>query len=170
VVNRGRCCWGRDEVTSRFIAPQYLFYEALRSALVAREDCPTTKRGGNLHDSQTWVPQPKQFYPTRNIKCCISDFHIDYPASMSQKDFFSIWAREAEAALGAKKAGGVIDIWKCVGSRRVVAVSKVDSPDTLDQILLDLPIMKELGQHVQVDVTALRRLEDFATDLKKRLE
>jgi muconolactone delta-isomerase len=72
----------------------------------------------------------------------LADFHIGYPASMSQRDFFSIWAREAEAALGAKKAGVVIDIWKCVGSRRVVAVANVDSPDTLDQILLDLPLMK----------------------------
>ena len=33
-----------------------------------------------------------------------ADFHIEYPASMPQRDFFSIWAREAEAALGAKKA------------------------------------------------------------------
>ena len=97
------------------------------------------------------------------------DFQIEYPASMSQTDFFSIWAREAEAALGAKKAGVVIDIWKCVGSRRVIAVANVDSPDTVDQILLDLPIMKELGQHVQVEVTPLRRFEDFATDVKKRL-
>jgi muconolactone D-isomerase len=95
-----------------------------------------------------------------------ADFHIEYPASMSQKDFFSIWAREAEAALGAKKAGVVIDIWKCVGSRRVLAVVNVDSPDTLDQILFDLPIMKEHGQHVQVDVTPLRRFEDFAIDVK----
>ena len=44
-----------------------------------------------------------------------ADFRIEYPASMSQKDFFSIWAKEAEAALGAKKAGVVLDIWKCVG-------------------------------------------------------
>jgi muconolactone D-isomerase len=98
-----------------------------------------------------------------------ADFHIEYPASMSQEEFFSIWAREAEAAMGAKKAGVVIDIWKCVGTRRVMAVVNVDSLDALDQILLDLPIMKEHGQHVQVDVTPLRRLEDFATDLKKRL-
>lgn len=96
------------------------------------------------------------------------DFHIEYPASMSQKDFFSIWAREAEASLGAKKAGVVIDLWKCVGSRRVMVVANVDSPDTLDKILLDLPIMKENGQHVQIDVTPLRRFEDFATDLKER--
>ena len=98
------------------------------------------------------------------------DFQVEYPESMSQKDLFSIWAREAEAALGAKKAGVVIDVWKCVGARRVVAVVNVDSPDTLDQILFDLPIMKEHGQHVQIDVTPLRRYEDFATDVKKRLE
>jgi muconolactone delta-isomerase len=98
------------------------------------------------------------------------DFHVEYPAAMSQRDLFSIWAREAEAALGAKKAGVVVDLWKCVGARRVVAIVEVGSPDTLDQILLDLPIMKELGQHVRVDVTALRRYEDFAADVKKRLE
>ena len=98
------------------------------------------------------------------------DFRVEYPASMSQKDLFSIWAREAEAVAGARKAGVVIDIWKCVGSRRVMAIVNVDSPDTLDQIVLDLPIMKTLGQHVQIDVTPLRRYEDFATDVKKRLE
>lgn len=98
------------------------------------------------------------------------DLQVEYPESMSQKELFSIWAREAEAALGAKKAGVVIDLWKCAGSRRVLAVVNVDSPDTLDQILFDLPIMKEHGQHVQIDVTPLRRYEDFATDVKKRLE
>jgi muconolactone D-isomerase len=97
------------------------------------------------------------------------DFHVEYPATMSQKDLFSIWAREADAALGAKKAGVVVDLWKCVGSRRVIAVVNVDSPDTLDQILFDLPIMKENGQHVHIDVTPLRRYEDFAADVKKRL-
>ena len=98
-----------------------------------------------------------------------ADFHVDYPASMSQKDLLSIWAREADAALGAKKAGVVVDLWKCVGARRVIAIVNVDSLDTLDQILLDLPIMKEHGHHVRVDITPLRRYEDFATDVKKRL-
>ncbi len=96
------------------------------------------------------------------------DFHVEYPAAMSQKDLFAIWVREADAAIGAKEAGVVVDLWKCVGERRVVAIVNVDSPDTLDQILLDLPIMKEHGQHVHVDVTALRRYEDFAADVKER--
>jgi hypothetical protein len=52
----------------------------------------------------------------------------------------------------------------------VIAVVNVDSPDALDQIALDLPIMKEHGQHVQLGVTPLRPFEDFATDVKKRLQ
>jgi muconolactone D-isomerase len=98
------------------------------------------------------------------------DFRVEYPATMTQKDLFGIWAKEADAALGAKEAGAVVDLWKCVGMRRVVAIVNIDSPDTLDQILLDLPIMQEHGQHVQVDVTPLRRYEDFAADVKSRLE
>ena len=96
------------------------------------------------------------------------EFNVEYPAGMSQSDLFQIWAREADAALGAKQAGAVVDLWKCVGQRRVVAVVNIDSHDTLDQILLDLPIMKEHGQHVHIDVTPLRRYEDFAADVKQR--
>jgi muconolactone D-isomerase len=98
------------------------------------------------------------------------DFHVEYPANMSQKDLFEIWAKEADAALGAKSAGVVVDLWKCVGTRRVIVIVNVDTPDTLDQILLDLPIMQEMGQHVQVEVTPLRRYEDFAADVKARLK
>ena len=98
------------------------------------------------------------------------DFHVEYAADMTQKDLFKIWVDEAGAALGAKEAGVVVDLWKCVGERRVVAVVNVDAPDTLDQILFTLPIMKEMGQHVDVKVTALRRYEDFAADVKKWYE
>ncbi|PSB04869.1 muconolactone Delta-isomerase family protein [Merismopedia glauca] len=97
------------------------------------------------------------------------DFRVEYPTGMSQPELFKIWAEEAEAALAAKKAGIVIDLWKCVGKRRVIVIVDVPDPDTLDQILLDLPIMKQHGQHVQVEVTSLRRYEDFAADVKSRM-
>ena len=96
------------------------------------------------------------------------EFNVEYPATMSQKELFQMWAREAEAALGAKEAGAVVDLWKCVGQRRVVAVVNIDSHDTLDQILLDLPIMQEHGQHVHIDGAPLRRYEDVAADVKER--
>lgn len=96
------------------------------------------------------------------------DFQVEYSANMTQQDLFTIWAEEANAALGAKEKGIVLDLWKCVGMRRVIAILDVPSPDLLDQILLDLPIMQKLGQHVQVSVTALRQYEDFAADVKAR--
>jgi muconolactone D-isomerase len=98
------------------------------------------------------------------------DFQVEYSANMTQKDLFSIWSREAEAALAAKKAGIVVGLWKCVGERRVIAVVDVDSPDTLDQITFTLPIMKEMGQHVQIKVSSLRKYEDFAADVNRWLQ
>ncbi|MCD2194278.1 muconolactone Delta-isomerase family protein [Actinomycetospora endophytica] len=98
------------------------------------------------------------------------DFHVEYGADWNQKDFFAIWAREAEAALGAKKAGVVVDLWKAAGERRVIAILDVDGPDTLDEIAFTLPIMVEMGQFVDIKVTALRRYEDFAGTVTKLLE
>ncbi|NES99392.1 MAG: transporter [Sphaerospermopsis sp. SIO1G2] len=97
------------------------------------------------------------------------DFHVEYPNDMNQQELFTIWSQEADAALQAKQAGVVVDLWKCVGTRRVIAILDVPTPDTLDQILLDLPIMKLMGQNVQVEVTPLRKYEDFAADVKSRL-
>ncbi|MGK7892976.1 MAG: muconolactone Delta-isomerase [Xenococcus sp. (in: cyanobacteria)] len=97
------------------------------------------------------------------------DFQVEYAATMSQQDLFNIWSEEADAALGAKAAGVVVDLWKCVGTRRVIAIVNVDSPDELDRILFNLPIMKRMGQHVQVQVTPLRRYEDFAADVKEMI-
>jgi muconolactone delta-isomerase len=98
------------------------------------------------------------------------DFHVEYGATMSQQDLFATWSREAEVALGAKQAGVVVDLWKVAGERRVIVIVDVDSHDTLDEILLTLPIMVEMGQHVHVDVTPVRRYEDFAGSVNRLLQ
>lgn len=97
------------------------------------------------------------------------DFRVEYHNSMTQQEFFKIWSEEAQAALQAKSGGIIVDLWKCVGTRRVFAIVNVESPDILDQILMDLPIMKAIGQHIQVEITSIRRYEDFASDLKARI-
>jgi muconolactone D-isomerase len=97
------------------------------------------------------------------------NFTVEYSEAMGQQGLFKIWEEEAGAALGAKDAGVVVDLWKIVGERKVVAVVNVESPDMLDQILFDLPIMQKMGNHVQVEVKSLRRYEDFAADVKERV-
>lgn len=96
------------------------------------------------------------------------EFNVDYGADMSQQDLFDIWVEEAGAALGAKEAGVVVDLWKAVGQRKVFAVVDVASGDMLDQISFDLPIMKRMGQYVDIQVTAIRPYESFAADVKER--
>lgn len=96
------------------------------------------------------------------------EFKVEYATGMSQEELFSIWSEQADVLLRTKKDGVVVDLWKCVGQRRVVAVVDVETPDELDQLLLGLPMMKKLGQHVHVEVTSLRRYEDFVADLKSR--
>ena len=97
------------------------------------------------------------------------DFTVEYDVDMGQQGLFTIWQEEAGVALGAKEAGVVVDLWKVVGERKVLAIVNVDSPDALDQILFDLPIMQKMGNHVQVDVKSLRRYEDFAADVSERI-
>ena len=97
------------------------------------------------------------------------DFHVEYPDNINQQELFALWSEEADVALQAKQAGIVVDLWKCVGTRRVIAIVDVPTPDTLDQILLDLPIMKKNGQKVQLEITPLRKYEDFVADIKARL-
>lgn len=97
------------------------------------------------------------------------DFTVEYDSKMGQQGLFAVWAEEAAAALGAKEAGVVVDLWKVVGERKVLAIVDVESPDMLDQIMFDLPIMAKMGQHVQAEVKSLRRYEDFAADVKQRL-
>ena len=80
------------------------------------------------------------------------DFNIEYPSTMSQRELFAIWAEEARAAPEPKAGGIVVDLWKCVGQRRVTAVVDKGSTDMLDQISLDLPIT------LQCRSTALAKL------------
>jgi muconolactone delta-isomerase len=79
------------------------------------------------------------------------------------------YGQKRQQPLLVRKTGVVVDLWKAVGDRRVIAIVNVESMEMLDQILLDLPIMKRMGQHVKVDVTALRTYEGFAADVNERL-
>lgn len=97
------------------------------------------------------------------------DFTVEYNENMAQQGLLGVWAEEANAALGAKSAGVVVDLWKVVGERKVLVIADVETPDDLDRILFDLPIMQKMGHLVQVDVKSLRRYEDFAEDVKDRI-
>lgn len=95
-------------------------------------------------------------------------FTVEY-RGISQKQFIQTWLKEAEASLKAKEKGRILQLWKVVGERKVLCVMKVDSPDDIDRISFHLPMVKEMGDQVQLEVTPLRTYEGLATELNKKV-
>jgi len=93
-------------------------------------------------------------------------FDVEYKG-MEMTDLLTNWSAEAKKALAAKSKGIVQDIWKCNGMRRVYALMCVDSPEMMDNISFDLPIMKSMGNQCHIDVKSVRKYEGFKEDLEK---
>ncbi|BDB99939.1 muconolactone Delta-isomerase [Saccharolobus caldissimus] len=94
-------------------------------------------------------------------------FKVKQPESITQKQLMDIWKREAEAALPAVKAGKIKGLYKVSGRREVVAIIDVNSHEELDEILETLPIIRELGHSVTVEVAAIHPYENFYELIKK---
>ena len=95
--------------------------------------------------------------------------YIDKPDDLSNKEFYSVWRQEADAALAAVKAGAIKGIWKVAGRPEVIAILDLPSADDLDQAIHALPIWKLGYSHFarDVEIVALRPYENWAEDLKK---
>ena len=51
-----------------------------------------------------------------------------------------------------------------------VLVMRADSPGDIDRLSFHLPMFKEMGDQVQMEVTPLRSYAGLATDLKQRVD
>jgi muconolactone delta-isomerase len=90
------------------------------------------------------------------------------PESMSNREFYGVWRKEAETALAAKQAGVIQAIWKAAGSPEVFAVLDVESGDAMDAAIQGLPIWSLGYSHLvtELEWTPLRPYEHWAEDLK----
>lgn len=50
---------------------------------------------------------------------------IFFLTDMTQQELLTIWAEEAKEALGAKKSGIILDLWKVVAERKVSTSMKI---------------------------------------------
>ena len=90
------------------------------------------------------------------------DIHVD-PKGLSNDKLWEVWEEETKAALKAKEAGTVVDLYKVSGQRRVIVILNVESHDELDQILMaGLPMAEYLEMS---EVLPVRRYENFANDI-----
>jgi muconolactone delta-isomerase len=94
---------------------------------------------------------------------------VHQPKDLSLKQLYEVWSREAEAALAGVKAGKVKALYKVSGRRMVLAVLEADDHDQLDRMLAGMPLVRELGGSVELEVLPIRPYENFAEEMKKAL-
>ena len=94
--------------------------------------------------------------------------HLEKPPQTSNKEFYSVWRQESEAALAAVKAGAIKAIYKAAGQPDVIAILDLPSADDLDHAISSLPIWRLGYSHIvtKLEITPLRPYENWAEDLK----
>lgn len=94
-------------------------------------------------------------------------FDVTQPNNVSNSELVEIWRREAEAALGARDAGAVTNLWKVAGQRVVLAVIDLPTAEELDQALGGLPIIREMGPGVKTEAWPIYDYKTFADHLNE---
>jgi muconolactone delta-isomerase len=91
------------------------------------------------------------------------------PAGMSNREFYGVWAKEAEAAVAKLQSGALTALYKVGGKPEVIALMDVDSADAMDHAINNLPLWKLGYSHVVTELTwtALRPYAHWAEDLKE---
>lgn len=93
------------------------------------------------------------------------DFRVN-PKEMSLDELWDAWEEEANAALQAKEAGKVVELYKVSGQRRVLGILDIDSHDELDQIIMaGLPMAHNLEI---AEILPVREYAAFAEDVRRR--
>ncbi len=88
------------------------------------------------------------------------------PKQLDLPELWDIWEKEAEATLGALKAGKLKALYKVAGQRRVIGILDADSHDEIDRLLLaGLPMAHYLEFE---EIVPVRAYENFAEDVKRR--
>ncbi len=88
------------------------------------------------------------------------------PKNLSAEEMWNVWERETQAAMGAKAAGKIVNLWKVAGQRRILAIVDVESHDEMDQIFMGALPMAHYLEFEQI--LPVREYERFAADVKKR--
>ena len=88
------------------------------------------------------------------------------PRELNLEQLWDIWEKEAEAAMGAIRAGKIKALYKVAGQRYVIGIIDVASHDELDKIMMAaLPMAHYLDFE---EILPVRPYPNFAADLKRR--
>jgi muconolactone delta-isomerase len=91
------------------------------------------------------------------------------PDAVSRKEWYSMWAREAEASLAALEAGVIRSLYKVAGRHEVIGIMEFADGDALDAAVESLPLLAEGFSSAIEDIqfVPVRPYEHWAAHLKE---
>ena len=92
--------------------------------------------------------------------------NINYEG-LDHSKFLQLWKEEAEVALSFKKAGAVHQIWKNLGEREVFIIVDLEL-EQLDQVLFQIPMSKNIGDQLKIDVTPIIPYKKFSEFIQQQ--
>lgn len=90
-------------------------------------------------------------------------FTIGY-RGLGATELVNIWSREATALLTLRNKGDMeLDLFKVIGQREVHLFVRAPNSDIMDDIIFTLPIMKELGDQIEIRTKSIVHLTTHST-------
>lgn len=78
--------------------------------------------------------------------------------------------REAKVATSAADRENVIGVYKLAGKEQLIALVEYGSPQALDNALSQLPLLKEIGHSLSIDILPIYPMADYIQHVGKALQ
>uniref|UniRef100_A0A0B7B7A5 Uncharacterized protein n=1 Tax=Arion vulgaris TaxID=1028688 RepID=A0A0B7B7A5_9EUPU len=74
----------------------------------------------------------------------------------------AIFKKEAEAVLAPRSKGELfLELYKCLAERKVHVFIHNDAPEQLDNLIFDLPIVRENGANVHITCKGIKSFNHY---------
>lgn len=112
-------------------------------------------------DKQLTKPSPQKIGSDGHVFWL--HFKIGYRGKTAT-DLVTMWAREAVTALSLRARGDMeLDLYKVVAQREVHLFLKAPDAEIMDDISFTLPIMKEIGDQVEIETKSVMHIDALGT-------
>src|ERR1051326_1754766 len=97
-------------------------------------------------------------------------FKVTQPENMDQKQLYELWMRESSEAPKIVKLEYVAKgPFKVAGKLEILTLIKSESLQELDNVFSRLPLIKELGRQVTIEILPLYPIPEFIHQLERTL-
>jgi muconolactone delta-isomerase len=114
---------------------------------------------------------PENWSKEANCMLFLVWLKVNQPERMSQKQIYQLWMRESEEAPKIVKREKVVTgPYKVAGRHEILTIANFESLQELDRAFSQLPLLRELGHSVKIEILPLYPIPDFMQHVEHALK